>query len=76
MILRDESGCIFVLTTHLLQLIDGNEGGAHFGNVTNDGRPAADAQHKKCSFTPTCTVTIFIFMKMILLRFIASIVEL
>ena len=62
------------LKTHLLQLIDGNEGGVHFGNVANDGRPAADAEHKACSFTPTCTVRIL--MKMILLRFVASIVQL
>ncbi len=40
------------LKTHLLQLIDGNEGGTHFSNVANDGRPdffllltAADAEN-------------------------------
>ena len=57
MILRDESGSCFVLKTHLLQLIDGIEGGAHFGNVGNVGRPTADAEHNAMSFTPTCTVT-------------------
>ena len=37
-------GFVCVLKLHLLQLIDGDEGQAHFGNISNDGRPAADAE--------------------------------